>query len=91
MKKVEFVSKLATKTGTTKKDTEGLVKAFLETITEELAKGGSVSFVGFGSFKAKLLKGRKGINPGTKKPINTADKMVPRFTAGKDLKTAVLG
>lgn len=89
MKKAEFVAKMAEKAGVSKKDTEVMVKAFLETVQEELAKGGSVEFVGFGSFKTKFTKGRKGTNPLTKKPIQSEDKTVPKFTAGKTLKEAV--
>jgi len=46
MNKTEFIEIVATKTGLTKKDTSMALDATLETITEALSKGVSVSFIG---------------------------------------------
>ena len=50
MTKAEFVSLVANKAGLTKKDAEAALDGVLETISEVLTKGDSVTFVGFGTF-----------------------------------------
>ena len=55
MNKAELVAAIAERTGFSKKDSEKALKAFIDVVTEELAKGGKVQLVGFGTFK--LLTG----------------------------------
>ena len=50
MNKKELAGPIAHKTGFTKKDSEVALKAIVESIEEELVKGGSVKLIGFGSF-----------------------------------------
>jgi len=54
-----------------------------------LGKGGSVSLVGFGTFKVAERKARKGRNPQTGEEIYIAASKVPKFVAAKALKEAV--
>jgi len=49
----------------------------------------NVSLVGFGTFKVAKRKARKGRNPQTGEGIDIAASKVPKFVAGKALKTAV--
>ena len=42
MNKVELIDEITKKTGLTKKDTDATLKAFIEAVTETLAKGDSV-------------------------------------------------
>ena len=53
MNKAELVSAVAEKTGMSKKDTEAVITAALETITAALKEGDKVQLVGFGSFEVK--------------------------------------
>ena len=73
----------------TKKDAQAAVDCVLSSITRTLAKGDSVSLVGFGTFKVTARKARKGRNPQTGAEINIAASKVPKFVAGKALKDAV--
>ena len=73
----------------TKADAEKAIKAFTCAVTEALVKKEDVSLVGFGTFTSVLQKGKTGKVPGTDKTYTTADKMVPKFKAGKGLKERV--
>ena len=66
MTKAELVTSIAEKTGLTKKDSEKALAAFVDTVTETLAKGDSIQLVGFGTFEVRERAAREGINPRTK-------------------------
>jgi DNA-binding protein HU-beta len=66
-----------------------MIDTLLGEITAQLKKGGSVTFVGFGTFKVALRKARKGRNPQTGAAIKIAAAKVPRFSAGSVLKKVV--
>ncbi|MDH4248859.1 MAG: HU family DNA-binding protein, partial [Deltaproteobacteria bacterium] len=61
----------------------------LDGITHSLSKGKTVTLVGFGTFSVSKRAARKGRNPQTGKEINIKASKVPKFKAGKGLKTAV--
>ena len=89
MNKSDLVDAIAEKTGLTKVDSGKAVDAFVQSVTEGLAKGESLSLVGFGSFSVKQRAARVGRNPKTGEPVNIAAANVPGFKAGKGLKDAV--
>ena len=89
MNKVEFIARVAEVAGTTKKDATLAVNAVLETITETLAKGESIQFVGFGSFNVKDRAARIATVPGTDKKVNVPASKAVSFKAGKDLRSKV--
>ena len=89
MNKSEFIDAVSSKTGLTKKDTGASLEAILETITETLSKGDSVSFIGFGTFSTSKRAAREGINPSTGAKIQIAESTVAKFKAGAKLKEAV--
>jgi DNA-binding protein HU-beta len=89
MNKTELVAEIAAKTELSKKDTEKLLNAFIETVTEELQKGEKVQLVGFGTFETAQRAARTGINPQTQKEIKIDACTAPKFKAGKALKDAV--
>ena len=89
MNKAELVAAVAEKTALSKKDSEKAVNAALEAIAAELAAGGKVQLVGFGSFETKKRDARVGRNPRTKEEIRIPASRVPAFKAGKALKEAV--
>ena len=82
---VEAVAKVVGK----KKLAQETVACVLETMTEALKKGESVTLIGFGTFKVTKRAARTGRNPQTGKAIKIKAKKVPKFTAGKKLKDAV--
>ena len=89
MNKAELVAAVAEKTGLSKKDSEKAVNAAFDAISAELAAGGKVQLVGFGSFETKKRDARVGRNPRTKEEIEIPASRVPAFKAGKALKDAV--
>ncbi len=89
MNKTELVAAVAEKTGASKKDSEKLVSAVFETITNTLVAGDKVALVGFGAFEVKERPARTGRNPRTKEEIEIPASRVPQFKAGKALKETV--
>ena len=89
MNKSELVSAIADKAAITKKDAEKVLQSFVDVVTEELAKGGKVQIVGFGTFDVADRKAREGRNPQTGKPMTIPASKAPRFKVGKALKDAV--
>ena len=89
MNKNEFVNMISTKANITKKDATVAVNAVLETITETLAKGESVAFVGFGSFNVKDRAARMSTIPGTDKKVNVPACKAVSFKPGSELKKSV--
>ncbi|MDU4254544.1 HU family DNA-binding protein [Pseudomonas sp.] len=89
MNKSELVDAIAESTQLTKVQSLRVLDATLETITNELAKGGDITLVGFGTFSVKHRAARSGRNPSTNKPIAIAAANVPGFKPGANLKKAV--
>ena len=92
MTKAEFVELIKEKGEfTSKAAAENAVKAFLDSITEVLVKGDSVTFVGFGTFSAVDVPEKSGKIPGTDRTYTKPAHKAPKFKAGKSLKEAVEG
>ena len=72
-----------------KRMAEDAVSCVFEAITKSLKKGQAVTLVGFGTFGVGKRKARMGRNPQTGAAIKIAAKKVPKFSAGKALKSAV--
>jgi DNA-binding protein HU-beta len=89
MNKSELVSAMAAKTELSKKDAEKALKAFIDVVTEELAQGGKVQLVGYGTFDVSERSARTGRNPQSGAVMDIAASKAPRFKAGKALKDAV--
>ena len=89
MNKTELIAVVAEKTGMTKKDTERVINAAVDTITENLVKGEKVSMSGFGIFEVKAREARIGRNPRTKETIQIPATRLPVFKASKALKDTV--
>ena len=91
MNKSDLIAAVAAKTGSTKKDAEATINAFVDVVTETLVKGDKVQLVGFGSFEVRKRAARKGRNPQTKEEIKIPASKAPVFKAGKALKDLVNG
>lgn len=91
MTKSEFVDRVASKSGLSRRDATKAVDAFLESIQEALQSGESVSFTGFGKFSAQQRNARTGVNPRTGERVEIAAATVPKFSAGSALKSALKG
>ena len=90
MNKAEIVARLARDCGMSKSEANRAVDALIDTITRTLKKGDKVTLVGFGTFDTYRRRARPGVNPRTLSPMKIPGKRVPRFTAGKDLRKAVV-
>jgi len=88
--KAEIVARLARDCGMSKSEANRAVDALIDTITRTLKKGDKVTLVGFGTFDTYRRRARPGVNPRTLSPMKIPGKRVPRFTAGKDLRKAVV-
>ena len=89
MNKSDLIAAISAKTGTTKKDAEAALNAFVSVVTEALEKDEKVQLVGFGSFEVRKRAARKGRNPQTKEEIKIPASKAPVFKAGKALKDIV--
>ena len=89
MNKTELVAAMAEKAGLSKKDAEAALKAFTDTVAEELKKGEKIALVGFGTFEVSERAAREGRNPQTGEPMKIEASKAPKFKAGKALKDAI--
>jgi DNA-binding protein HU-beta len=91
MNKSELVAKIAEGADITKASAGRALDSIIGTVTEELASGGEVALVGFGTYKVNDRAARTGRNPQTGEEIQIAAAKVPAFKAGKALKDTVNG
>lgn len=89
MNKQELVTAIAEKTELSKKDAEGALKAFIDTVTEELVKGEKVQLVGFMSFESTNIPERECRNPKDGTHITVPQHRKVKVKIGKQLKESV--
>lgn len=90
MTKAEIVDKICSKAGLpTKAKAEEALDAVIETLRDAMAKGETVTFTGFGSFKVVERAARQGRNPRTKEAMTIPARKIVKFTPGKGLKDVV--
>ncbi|KSV60242.1 HU family DNA-binding protein [Acetivibrio ethanolgignens] len=89
MNKTELISAMSENVNMSKVDTEKALKAFIDTVTEELKNGGKVQLVGFGTFEVAERAERQGRNPKTGEAITIPASKSPKFKAGRSLKDIV--
>ena len=89
MNKTELIAMTAERSGVTKKDTEQVVEALLQTVTAVLAEGDRVQITGFGSFETKLRAERVGRDPKTKEAVKIPATRVVAFKPSKALKETI--
>lgn len=70
----------------TLRDAERIVATILESIADTLAAGGRVELRGFGAFSTRQRSQRTGRNPRTGAAVPVAQKRVPHFKPGKELR-----
>jgi len=71
------------------KDVDLAVRCILEQMSNTLASGGRIEVRGFGSFSLHYRPPRIGRNPKTGGPVALAEKYVPHFKPGKELRDRV--
>jgi len=68
------------------RDVERIVTTVFDEITDALQRGDRVELRGFGAFSVKRRPARIGRNPRTGDSVAVAEKFVPFFKTGKDLR-----
>ena len=91
MTKSELTEALANRRNLTIKEAKTIVDTILTEIGGTLATGGRIELRGFGSFSVKVRPAREGRNPRTGQAVTVAEKRVPFFKAGKELRRRVDG
>src|SRR5690348_15946254 len=89
MTKEELIAKMAASAGITKVAAGNALHAFTGAVTSSLKRGQRVSLVNFGTFTISKRKARMGRNPRTGESLKIPAAKVPKFSAGKVLKSAV--
>jgi DNA-binding protein HU-beta len=89
MNKAEFVDQIAKKADLSRREAETAIDAALNTIEEQLSRGGEITLTGFGKFHVADRGARQGRNPQTGEPIQIKASRVARFSAGSKLKQVV--
>ncbi|MBI3028909.1 MAG: integration host factor subunit beta [Candidatus Rokubacteria bacterium] len=89
MTKVDLIDELSKVANLTKKQSEAIVDTVFESITEVLANGEKVELRGFGSFRIRRRRARRGRNPKTGALVSVPAKRVPFFKVGKQLRERV--
>ncbi|SLN22414.1 integration host factor subunit beta [Oceanibacterium hippocampi] len=87
MIKSELIARLASRNPHLfQRDVERIVTTVFEEIADALSRGDRVELRGFGAFSVKERPPRVGRNPRTGEAVQVAEKHVPFFKAGKDLR-----
>src|SRR5690606_4033250 len=93
MKKNDLIAQVAEKAELSKAAATRAFHALFDGTTGAIAQavqaGEQVTIPGFGRFRTKTRKARKGRNPQTGAEIDIPERNVVQFSAGKDLKSAV--
>lgn len=89
MNKKELINVVAEQLDVTKKEAALAVQTVIGAVAGELASGGKVSLVGFGTFETVQRSARKCRNLQTGDDMTVPAKMAPRFRASKTLKDNV--
>ena len=87
--KTDLIDSIAEASSISKVAAGKALSAFIETVTQTLKAGQSISLLGFGTFGVKPRAARIGRNPKTGEPIQIEAANIPSFKAGKALKDAV--
>ena len=87
MTKSELIQRLAERNPHLyQRDVERIVATILDEITAALSRGDRVELRGFGAFSVKHRGARVGRNPRTGESVSVAEKAVPYFKTGKELR-----
>ncbi len=85
MNKKDLIKSISETALVSQSNASTILDALLATIAEGLAKGESVTLVGFGTFSPISRKARTMRNPANGKAVEVAEKNVVKFKPGKKL------
>jgi len=70
-------------------DVERVVSTILDGIADAMIRGDRVELRGFGTFTNRRRRGRTARNPRTGEPVAVAEKVVPFFKPGRDIRERI--
>ncbi|MBI4852771.1 MAG: integration host factor subunit beta [Acidobacteria bacterium] len=70
----------------TNRDAESIVSEIISTMVDSLKNSEEIEIRGFGSFRLRTRRARRGRNPKTGESVDVASKQIVYFKQGKDLK-----
>ncbi len=89
LSRVDVVNEVAASTSMTQTDVDKVIRAYEDALKRQLAGGGEIRIVGFGTFKVSHRAARMGRNPKTGEPLKIGASKNVRFSAGKAFKEAL--
>ena len=89
MNKTELIEHIAKQADISKAAATRALEALIGGVKTTLKKNGSVAIAGFGTFTVTKRAARTGRNPRTGEAVPVAEKGVPFFKAGKELRERV--
>ena len=89
MNKTELAAVIADKADISKDKANEVINSITDEITAAMARGDTVSLIGFGTFDQRSRSARKGKNPQTGEVIDIPASKTVGFKAGKALKECV--
>ena len=87
--KADIIEAIQKKTGYSRKQSSEITEVLLEIIKQTLESGEDVMISGFGKFKVKNKKERKGRNPVTNEDLMLPPRRVVAFKCSNKLKTQI--
>ena len=92
MVKSELIARLAEQNPHLyQRDIERIVSTIFEEVSRALARGDRVELRGFGAYSVKRRAARQARNPRTGEAVHVAEKHVPFFQTGKELRQRLNG
>lgn len=73
------------------RDVERIITTIFDEISDALSRGDRVELRGFGAFSVKRREARIGRNPRTGATVHVAEKWIPFFKTGKQLRERLNG
>ena len=88
--KADIVDAIYNKTGTNRKEIQGIVDLFIDEVKAALVSNNVIELRGFGTFEIRIRKGRqKARNPKTGEIVSVDSHGIVSFRPGRDLKRDV--
>jgi DNA-binding protein HU-beta len=87
--RTELIDKVAEDTGLQMRKADEAVKAFIDTVMDEVRGGSKVSIFGFGTFTPTSRAARTGRNPQTGAPVKIAASKSVRFAPASAFKSSL--
>jgi integration host factor subunit beta len=89
MTKADLINLISERSGITRVKAETVVNTIFDSMVEALMKNDRIEIRGFGSFVNRDYGAYQGRNPRTGQVINVAEKRLPFFKVGKELKEEI--